>query len=87
MSFPPEDQVKSEYDPLADATPPQDTPPEVSVPTPASSASTFPETDALKPDPGTDEEARIPTGSTVIDWSGCSYEEGGRLYQGYMPDG
>lgn len=45
------------------------------------------EVDDLKPDPDLPTETRKPTGNTEIDWSGFSYEDDGRLYQGYMPGG
>ncbi|KAH8653734.1 S-adenosyl-L-methionine-dependent methyltransferase [Xylariales sp. PMI_506] len=31
-------------------------------------------------------QARVSTGYTQVDWSGLSFEENGRHYQGYMPD-
>lgn len=41
----------------------------------------------LEPDPYPEEKPRKHTGSTEVDWSGHSYEENGRQYQGYMPGG
>jgi hypothetical protein len=45
------------------------------------------EFDEIRPDPEIPSQGRVSTGNTVTDWTGLSFEENGRLYQGYMPTG